>query len=68
MRRSVREITLDERYVGSAGAIVGVSGFGESAPGPVVMREFGFTTEHVVATTKALLARSTGESHVDIQG
>jgi transketolase len=47
-----------ERYVGPEGAIVGVNGFGASAPGPVVMREFGFTPEHVVGTAKALLKDS----------
>jgi transketolase len=41
-----------ERYVGPEGAIIGVNGFGASAPGPVVMREFGFTPEHVVETAK----------------
>jgi transketolase len=44
-----------ERYVGPEGAIIGVSGFGASAPGPVVMREFGFTPEHVVETAKRIL-------------
>jgi transketolase len=44
-----------ERYVGLEGAIIGVAKFGASAPGPVVMREFGFTPEHVVETAKALL-------------
>jgi transketolase len=46
-----------ERYIGLDGAIIGVNGFGVSAPGPVVMREFGFTPEHVVETAKALLKR-----------
>jgi transketolase len=44
-----------ERYVGSEGAIIGVVRFGASAPGPVVMHEFGFTREHIVETAKALL-------------
>ena len=44
-----------ERYVGSEGVVIGVTGFGASAPGPIVMREFGFTPEHVVETAKALL-------------
>jgi transketolase len=44
-----------ERYVGPSGAIIGVNGFGASAPGPVVMREYGFTPEHVVETAKAVL-------------
>jgi transketolase len=46
-----------ERYVGLHGAIIGVNGFGASAPGPVVMREFGFTADHVVETARAVLAR-----------
>jgi transketolase len=44
-----------EHSVGSEGVVVGVTGFGASAPGPIVMREFGFTPEHVVETAKALL-------------
>jgi transketolase len=46
-----------ERYVGPAGAIIGVDGFGASAPGPEVMARYGFTVEHVVATAKAVLER-----------
>jgi transketolase len=44
-----------ERYVGTDGAIVGVDRFGASAPGPVVMREFGFTPDRIVETVKAVL-------------
>ncbi|MEO8139315.1 MAG: transketolase, partial [Gemmatimonadota bacterium] len=46
-----------ERYVGRDGAIIGVNGFGTSAPGPAVMAHFGFTVEHIVATARAVLAR-----------
>ncbi len=46
-----------ERYVGWEGAIIGVNRFGASAPGPVVMRELGFTLEHVVNTAKAVLEK-----------
>jgi transketolase len=46
-----------ERYVGSEGAIIGVNRFGASAPGPVVMRELGFTVEHVVNTAKVVLEK-----------
>jgi transketolase len=49
-----------ERYMGPSGAMIGVSDFGASAPGPVVMREFGFTLEHVVETAKALLEKQRG--------
>jgi transketolase len=47
-----------ERYVGSRGAMIGVDRFGESAPGPRVMREFGFTAEHIVQEAKHVLARN----------
>ena len=47
-----------ERYVWPSGAIIGVDHFGASAPGPVVMAHYGFTVEHVVATAKAVIARS----------
>ena len=47
-----------ERYVGLAGAIIGVNHFGASAPGPIVMREFGFTPEHIVETAKAVLKQT----------
>ena len=50
-----------ERYVGPTGAIIGVDHFGASAPGPLVMARYGFTAEHVVATARAVLARSRGE-------
>ena len=46
-----------ERYVGPAGAILGVDRFGASAPGAEVMARYGFTVDHVVATAKAVLAR-----------
>jgi transketolase len=45
-----------ERYVGRDGVIIGVDRFGASAPGPVVMREYGFTAERIVAAVKQLLA------------
>jgi transketolase len=45
-----------ERYIGPTGAIIGVGRFGASAPGPVVMAQYGFTVEHVVATARAVLA------------
>lgn len=49
-----------ERYVGREGAIIGVDRFGASAPGPVVMREYGFTVDHVVEVAKEVLARMGG--------
>ena len=46
-----------ERYVGLDGATISVTGFGASAPGPIVMREFGFTVERVVETAKRVADR-----------
>jgi transketolase len=45
-----------ERYVGPAGAIIGVTSFGASAPGPVVMANYGFTVEHVAEVARTVLA------------
>jgi transketolase len=44
-----------ERWVGLDGAILSVDRFGASAPGDVVMREYGFTVDQVVARALALL-------------
>ncbi|MFL2841029.1 MAG: transketolase [Pseudohongiellaceae bacterium] len=35
------------KYVGLDGAVIGMSTFGESAPGSVVMEHFGFTAENI---------------------
>jgi transketolase len=43
------------RYVGDRGDVLGVDRFGASAPGDVVMREYGFTVENVCKRTQALL-------------
>jgi transketolase len=45
------------RYVGSAGAAIGIDHFGASAPAKVLYREFGITAENVAATTLRLLDR-----------
>jgi transketolase len=37
------------KFVGLDGRVVGMTSFGESAPGDVLMKEFGFTVENVVA-------------------
>ncbi|MBM4189509.1 MAG: transketolase [Betaproteobacteria bacterium] len=44
------------KYVGLRGAVIGMDRFGESAPAPLLFKEFGFTTENVVATVKKVLA------------
>ncbi len=45
------------KYVGLDGDVIGMRTFGESAPGPVLMKEFGFTPENVVAKATALCAK-----------
>ena len=45
-----------ERYVGLEGAVIGLNRFGASAPGEIVMRELGFTSEHIVKVAKSILA------------
>ncbi|WP_299269167.1 transketolase [uncultured Psychrosphaera sp.] len=42
------------KYVGFSGAVVGMSTFGESAPGNVLLEHFGFTVDNVVKTVKGL--------------
>ncbi len=44
-----------DRYVGSAGASIGIDHFGASAPAKVLYREFGITAENMVATALRLL-------------
>ncbi len=43
------------RYVGSGGDVLAVDRFGASAPGEVVMREYGFTIENVYRRAVSLL-------------
>ena len=43
------------RYVGDRGDVLGVDRFGASAPGDVVMREYGFTAENVSKRALAML-------------
>ncbi len=45
------------RYTGDAGDVMGIEQFGASAPGPVVMREYGFTVENVCKRAMALIGR-----------
>lgn len=46
------------KYAGDKGDILGIDHFGASAPGPVVMREFGFTAENVYERAIDLLKRN----------
>jgi transketolase len=42
------------KYVGFSGGVVGMTTFGESAPGNVLLEHFGFTVENVVKTVNQL--------------
>jgi transketolase len=43
------------KYVGSGGDVIGLDRFGASAPGPIAMKELGFTAENVAGRAKKLL-------------
>ena len=43
------------KYVGLDGAVVGMKGFGESAPAGELFKLFGFTVENVVKTAESIL-------------
>jgi transketolase len=44
-----------ERWIGTQGASISLDRFGASAPGEVVMKQLGFTTEAVVRAAEALV-------------
>lgn len=44
------------KYVGSAGAVIGVDTFGASAPGGTCMEKFGFTVENLLDTARSVMA------------
>jgi transketolase len=48
-----------DRWVGLQGHAVGLDHFGASAPAPILFREFGITTEAVLARARELLAGET---------
>ncbi len=45
------------RYVGLDGAVIGMDGFGCSAPGRELFEKYGFTVENVVKTVEKLFSR-----------
>jgi transketolase len=49
-----------ERYSGCEGDVMGVDRFGASAPGDVMLRQYGFTVDEVCARARALLATPHG--------
>jgi transketolase len=46
------------RWVGSGGDVLGLDRFGASAPGTTVLKELGFTAEHIAERARALLQRT----------
>jgi transketolase len=42
-------------WVGTDGAVVGMTGFGASAPAPILFEKFGFTASNVVKVVKSIL-------------
>jgi len=46
------------QYTGSAGAVIGMTTFGMSAPYPVLQQEFGFTASRVAAVARAQVAQA----------
>jgi transketolase len=51
-----------ERYVGTAGAIIGMTTFGQSAPFADVEAEFGFTPDHVAEVAREVAKSATVNS------
>jgi transketolase len=47
-----------ERWAGTAGITIGINHYGASAPGELVMKNFGFTVEHVTAAALNLMGRT----------
>jgi len=52
-----------DRYVGPAGARIGMDTFGASAPLQELQKKFGFTVDHVVAAAREQLERNRVGSH-----
>ncbi|WP_209976912.1 transketolase [Paenibacillus eucommiae] len=46
------------QYVGRKGDVMAINRFGASAPAALVIKEYGFTVEHVVSRVEALLHRT----------
>jgi transketolase len=47
-----------ERWAGDEGTMIGINHFGASAPGGTIMKNFGFTAEHVTSAALRLLGRN----------
>jgi len=49
-----------QRYIGDRGDMLGVERFGASAPAEILLREYGFTVDNVVARAWTVLAPISG--------
>ena len=45
------------KYITDDGGVIGLDRFGESAPGGVLMKEFGFTVENVILSARKLVGK-----------
>ncbi len=45
-----------DRYIGARGDMIGIDGFGASAPAEVLLEKYGFTVDNVVARARNVLA------------
>ena len=54
-----------ERYIGDEGVALGIDHYGASAPGDEIMKQFGFTAEHVGALALRLLGREADAEKLD---
>jgi len=53
-----REGVLPSGFATDEGTVIGIDHFGASAPGEEIMKNFGFTAEHVTAAALRLLGRN----------
>jgi transketolase len=51
-----------DRYALPAGTVIGMHGFGASAPLKDLLKKFGFTTEAVLAAARAQVGKSRGQA------
>jgi len=51
------------KYVGDGGDVIGVDRFGASAPGKVLVREYGFTVENICERAMKLIGWKRPDSH-----
>ena len=51
------------RWAGDEGTIIGIDHYGASAPGEEVLRQLGFTAEHITSAALQLVGKSRGMYH-----